>query len=205
MAMGGDFENNTPEWAWLRDESGASIEADLVDAARRIWARVLAYARRQQQDPARAADILEAVLFSLSKARMTNGKPCRPIRNLDNYLYLAFVRRLNREMAKEPHIESVGSLHDLEARSGVQTPPALLLVDNDLLIEELMGYMDERTRRMFSLRHMGYSWNEIAQISKNTANIAQVLFNQGVKKVRRQIMKLQDKKNTSGEGGEADE
>jgi hypothetical protein len=108
-------------------------------------------------------------------------------------------------MDKEPHIETVGSLHDLEARSGVQTPAALLLVDNNLLIEELMGYMDERTRRMYSLRHMGYSWKEIAPVFKNTANIAQVLFNQGVKKVRSQIMKLKDKKNTSGEGGEADE
>jgi hypothetical protein len=106
---------------------------------------------------------------------------------------------------KEPHIETVGSLHDLEARSGVQTPRALLLVDNNLLIKELMGYMDERTRRMYSLRHMGYSWNEIAPVFKNTANIAQVLFNQGVKKVRRQVMKLKGKKNTSGKGGEADE
>jgi DNA-directed RNA polymerase specialized sigma24 family protein len=203
--MGGHFEDTTPEWAWLRDESGASIEADLIEAAQRIWTRVLAYARRQQQDPARAADILEIVLFSLSKARMTNGKLYRPIRKLDNYLYLAFVRKLNRELAKEPHIESVGSIHDLEARSGVQSPPELLLLDNDLLIEELMGHMDERTRRMFSLRHMGYSWNEIARIFTNTANNAQVLFNQGVKKVRRQIMKLKDKKNTSGEGGEADE
>ena len=203
--MGGHFEADTPDWTWQRDESGASIEADLVEAARRIWTRVLAYARRQQQDSARAADIFEAVLFSLSRARMTNGKLCRPIRNLDNYLYLAFVRRLNREMDKEPHIETVGSLHDLEARSGVQTPAALLLVDNNLLIEELMGYMDERTRRMYSLRHMGYSWNEIAPVFKNTANIAQVLFNQGVKKVRRHVMKLKGKKNTSGKGGEADE
>ena len=82
---------------------------------------------------------------------------------------------------------------------------SLVGVDNNLLINELMGYMDERTRRMYSLRHMGYSWNEIAPVFKNTVNIAQVLFNQGVKKVRSQIMKLKDKKNTSGEGGEADE
>jgi DNA-directed RNA polymerase specialized sigma24 family protein len=204
-AMGGHFEDTTPEWAWLRDESGASIEADLIEAGQRIWTRVLAYARRQQQDPARAADILEIVLFSLSKSRMTNGKLCRPIRQMDNYLYLAFVRKLNRELDKEPRIESVGSIHDLEARSEFQSLPELPLLDYDLLIEELMGHMDERTRRMFSLRHMGYSWNEIARIFTNTANNAQVLFNQGVKKVRRQIMKLKDKQNTSGEGGEADE
>jgi len=43
--MDGDFEANTPEWAWQRDESGASIEADLVDAARHNWACMLAYLR----------------------------------------------------------------------------------------------------------------------------------------------------------------
>jgi len=203
--MGGHFEADTPDWTWQRDESGASIEADLVDAARRIWTRVLAYARRHQQDSARAADIFEAVLFSLSRARMTNGKLCRPIRNLDNYLYLAFVRRLTRELDKEPHIETVGSLHDLDAFSSIRTPPASPFIEDDLLIEELMGYMDERTRRMFSLRHMGYSWSETARTLKNTANNAQVLFNQGVKKVRRHVMKLKGKKNTSGKGGEADE
>jgi len=203
--MGGHFEADTPDWTWQRDESGASIEADLVDAARRIWTRVLAYARRNQQDSARAADIFEAVLFSLSRARMANGKLCRPIRNLDNYLYLAFVRRLNRELAKEPHIETVGSLHDLDALSGIRMPPASPFIEDDLLIKELMGYMDKRTRRMFSLRMMGCSWDEIARPLKNTANNAQVLFNQGLKKVRRRVLKLKDPKNTSGKGGEADE
>ena len=203
--MGGHFEADTPDWTWQRDESGASIEADLVDAARRIWTRVLAYARRNQQDSARAADIFEAVLFSLSRARMTNGKLCRPIRNLDNYLYLAFVRRLNRELAKEPHIETVGSLHDLEALSGIRTPPASPLIEDDLLIEELMGYMDKRTRRMLSLRMMGYSWSEIARVLKNTANNSQVLFNQGLRKARSHVMKLKDSKDTSVEGGEAND
>jgi hypothetical protein len=108
-------------------------------------------------------------------------------------------------LAKEPHIETVGSVHDLDALSSIRTTPASPFIEGNLLIEELMGYMDERTRRMFSLRHMGYSWSDTARTLKNTANIAQVLFNQGVKKVRRHVMKLKGKKNTSGKGGEADE
>ena len=73
-----------------------------------------------------------------------------------------------------------------------------------LLIKELMGYMDERTRHMFSLRMIGYSWDEIARILKNTANNAQVLFNQGLKKARSRVMKSKDTNSTSGKGGEAD-
>jgi RNA polymerase sigma factor (sigma-70 family) len=165
---------------------------------------VLAYARRHQQDSARAADILEAVILALSRARRTNGELDAPIRNLDNYLYLAFVRRLNRELAKEPHIETVGSLHDLDALSGIRTSPVSPFIEDKLLIEELMDYMDERTRHMFSLRMMGYSWAEIARILNNTANNAQVLFNQGLKKARSRVMKSKDTNSTSGKGGEAD-
>ena len=112
-----DFERNPPVWVLPSDESGTVIGPDLVDAAQRNWTRILAYARRHQQDPSRTADILEATLLSLSRARRTNGKLPRPIRNLDNYLYLAFVRRLNRQLAREPKIETVGSLQDLDALS----------------------------------------------------------------------------------------
>jgi hypothetical protein len=40
--MRGDFEANSPLCVWQRDESGASIEVDLLDAAERTLARVLA-------------------------------------------------------------------------------------------------------------------------------------------------------------------
>ena len=70
---------------WPRDKAGRAIEPDLVDAAERNWARIDAYAHRLQQDSARTANILEATLLALSRARKTNGRLMRPIRNLDNY------------------------------------------------------------------------------------------------------------------------
>jgi DNA-directed RNA polymerase specialized sigma24 family protein len=202
--MRGNFEPNPPVCVWQRDESGASIEADLLDAAQRNWARLLAYAQRQQQDSARAADILEVVLRSISRARRTNGKFGTPIRNLDNYLYSAFIHTLHRQLAREPHIETVGSLQDLDALSGIRTSTVLPFIEDAILIKELMGYMDERTRHMFSLRTIGYSWDEIARILKNTANNAQVLFNQGLKKARSRVMKPKGSNSTSGKGGETD-
>ena len=203
--MRGDSEANPPEWVWQQYESGTSIEADLLGAAERNWARVFAYARRRQQDSARTADILETVLLSLSNARKANGKPGTSIRNLDNYLYSAFIHRLNRQLAREPHIETVGSLRDLDALSGIRTSAVPPFIEDELLIKELMGYMDERTKRMFSLRMMGYSWKEIARILKNTANSAQVLFNQGLRKARSRVMKLKKPKDTSGKAGGTDE
>jgi DNA-directed RNA polymerase specialized sigma24 family protein len=107
-------------------------------------------------------------------------------------------------LAREPHIETVGSLQDLDALSGIRTSTVLPFIEDAILIKELMGYMDERTRHMFSLRMIGYSWDEIARILKNTANNAQVLFNQGLKKARSRVMKSKDTNSTSGKGGEAD-
>ncbi len=112
---------------------------------------------------------------------------------------------MNRQLAKEPHIDTVGSIKDLEILSGMRTAADSPSIEDKLLVEELMGYMDKRTKRMLTLRIMGYSWKEIAQILRSTANTAQVLFNQGVKKARNYVMKAKDPKNTSDKGGGDDE
>ena len=110
-----DNERSPRVHVWPRDKSGRAIEQDLVDSGERIWPRIDAYAWRHQQDPARAANLLEATLVALSRARKSNGRLMRPIRNLDNYLYLAFIRRLNRQLAKEPKLKP-------SARATIWTP-----------------------------------------------------------------------------------
>src|SRR5579863_505425 len=119
--MRGDSEADPPVWIWQSDQSGTAVDTDLLDAARRNWARVRSYAERHQQDPAKAADILEGVLRSLSRTRRAHGRSGNPIRNLDSYLYVAFVRGLNRHVARQPKIQFVGSLQDLDSLSGIQT------------------------------------------------------------------------------------
>src|ERR1700691_5552258 len=129
---------------WPRDKSGRAIEQDLVDSGERIWPRIDAYVWRHQHDPARAANLLEATLVALSRARKSNGRLMRPIRNLDNYLYLAFIRRLKRQMAKAPNIETVGSRHDLDTfgnRRGRSLSPS---IEKELLVKEVMTFLDEK-------------------------------------------------------------
>ena len=194
-----DTEPNPRARIWPRDKSGTPIEQDLVDAAERNWARFHAYSLRHQQDSSRTADILEATLLALSRARKTNARLMRPIRNLDNYLYSAFVRCLNRRMAREPKIEPVGSLQDVEARASGQNSFVSPTIEDELLVDELMTFMDEDTRRMFTLRKLGYSWKAIARILNTTANNAQVRYDQGLKRARYRLLRSKD---TSGKGGE---
>ena len=190
---------------WPRDKSGRAIEQDLVDAAERNWARIDAYARRYQQDTARTASLLEATLLALSRARKSNGRLMRPIRNLDNYLYWAFVRRLNRVLATEPQIEHVGSMQDLEAHSEIRATAVPPSIEEELLVKEVTTFLDEKTREMFSLRKTGYSWHDAAGTLKITANNAQARFSQGLKRAQARIMKPHNPRKTRHEGGESHE
>ena len=199
----GDFGANPPVWIWQSEGSGATVETDLLDAARRNWARVLSYARRYEQDSSIAADILEAVLRAISRARRARRISGNPIRNLDSYLYVAFVRRLNRHVARQPKIQFIGSLQDLDAFSGIDTRGSPPTVEDELLARELLKYMTGRPRDMLILRTSGYSWKEVARFLGTTANSAQVLFNKGIGKARSRIMKLKDSRRRPSEGGEA--
>jgi DNA-directed RNA polymerase specialized sigma24 family protein len=164
---------------------------------------VLSYARRYGQDSSIAADILEAVLLAISRARRASRMLGNPIRNLDSYLYVAFVRRLNRHVARQPKIQFVGSLQDLDAFSGIHTRGSRSTVEDELLVGELLQYMTGRPRDMFFLRTSGYSWKEVARFLGTTANSAQVLFNKGIGTARSRIMKLKASTRWPSEGGEA--
>ena len=200
--MSGNFEADPPIWIWQSGGSGASVETDLLDAARRNWSRALAYARRHEQDSSVAADILEAVLIATSRAKRARQKFGNPIRNLDSYIYVAFVRRFNRYLAKQPKLQFIGSLQDVDALRDTRTSKSPPTVEDDLLARELMQYMSQRTRRTFFLRTSGYSWKETARFLKTTANSAQVLFNKEVGKIRSRIWKLRVSARRPGEGGD---
>ena len=203
--MDGDLETRSPNWDWQRDASGVPIAPDLAHAAERIWTRVLAYARLHGQDSARATDILERLLLTVSRARRMRTKRGRPIQSLEDYLYIAFVKNLNREIAKEPPIDSVGSVHDLEILTSTLRLPASRSLDEDVLVGQLMGYMNERMRRSYTLRNMGHSWKHIGRMFRKTANNAQALFNYGLKMVKRRVMKPKSPPDTSGSGGGTNE
>ena len=129
----------------------------------------------------------------------------RPIRNLDNYIYWAFVRRLNRQLAREPKIETVGSIQDLDSLSGIRTRAVLHSIEQELLVKEVMTFLDEKPREMFSLRKAGYSWRDVAGTLKITANNAQARFSQGFKRAQGRIMKPKAPRTTSRKGGETHE
>jgi hypothetical protein len=201
--MSGDFEADTPVWIWQSADPGAAIETDLLDAARRNWPRVLSYTQRYQQDSSVAADILETALLATSRVKRARQKSGNPIRNLDTYVYVAFLRKFKRYLARQPKIQFVGSLQDVDTLSDIRHSKGLPAVEHELLAKELLQHMSQRTRQTFFLRTNGYSWKETARFLQTTANSAQVLFNKEIGKLRSRIPK--ERGPGTRPGGEVDE
>ena len=55
-----------PLWIDERDRKGRPVEPTVKQAAGRIWRRVLYYVRRERNDHAEAAEVLEEAVFSVS-------------------------------------------------------------------------------------------------------------------------------------------
>ncbi len=61
--------------------------------------------------------------------------------------------------------------------------------------------MDEKTRRLFVLRVLGYSWAEIGLKSGITAHNAEVQFSYGVKKARKALLRNRPSDRPESESG----
>jgi len=200
--MPDDFKTDPPVWIWPSG-SGTAVEPDVLDVARRNWLRVLSYARSHGEDSSVAANIFESVLLATSRIRRSSEKSRNAIRNIDAYVYVGFVRKFNRYLAKQPKIQFVGSLHDVHTLHDIRTSRGAPTAEDELLTKELLQQMSQRTRRTFYLRANGYSWKETGQLLKTTANSAQVLFNKEIGKLRSRVWKT--KASEQRPGGEVDE
>ncbi|MHB8617820.1 MAG: sigma-70 RNA polymerase sigma factor region 4 domain-containing protein [Candidatus Acidiferrales bacterium] len=175
-------------WIQPHDKLGKAIDADLLAAAQRNWRRVIAYAKRLGQDTSIAADELEGAVHSLSSLLERHPRFRERIKNLDDYVFWVAAHRLNRSAAKEPIVKYAGSLDDLNSLRGGQDSNWVSRFEDDLFLKELTGYMSERTRCLFSLRQMGWPWEDIGRNFGVSANVVQVQFNRGVARARKRIL-----------------
>ncbi|HEY6467171.1 MAG TPA: hypothetical protein VIY69_14325, partial [Candidatus Acidoferrales bacterium] len=111
--MRGDTASEPTLWIQPQDRAGRAIDRELMDAAHRNWRRVVSYARRQGQDSSRAAEELESAVHSLSALFDRHPRFRGRIRNFDDYVFWVTAHRLNRWAARQPSVEYVGALEDL--------------------------------------------------------------------------------------------
>ena len=180
--------SDPPFWINDKDERGQPLDAEVLGAAERIWARVVVLTRSRLHDVSRAAEILEATAAAVSRAlRRRSAEPA--VRDIDAYLMYAFIRRLHKIAAKESRLQSGHSSHMLTYLAAQTGPPPSEVVA-EIQLRELLSYMDFRTRGMFALRCEGYSWKQIAeQLDFKSGHSAEVQFNKGSRAARMRLMR----------------
>ena len=177
-----------PLWINETDEQGNRVRREVVEAAHRIWNRVLQHLRYAGQDVAPAAEILETACHCVSRAIRRNLK--RPsIRNLDSYLFWAFVRKHSRQMIREGRLQYVESVESVANANIGSQPGWVSILENEIYLRQMLCYLDERTRDMLICRISGDSWAEIGERLGISAHNAEVQFANGAKKARRRLLR----------------
>ena len=177
-----------PLWISETDEHGNQVRREVVEAAHRIWNRVLQHLRHEGQDVAPAAEILEAACHCVSRTVSRNLK-LNSIRNLDSYLFWAFIRKHNRRVIHEGRIRYVESVESVASVNiGTQQDWASILED-EIYLKQLLCFLDERTRDLLIRRISGESWAEIGRHMGISTHNAEVQFANGAKKARGRLLR----------------
>jgi len=178
-----------------------SNDDELILAAREVWPRVLAHAKKElsanalsSDSASMAAPVWEQMLRSVSKTRQRNTYPRQPIADLQSYLFLAFVHRFNRAVQQEQkhaeRIELVSSSVDLERIESAQDTGWAQELERAIAIREISDRMDGWTKKVWQARQFGYSWKEISLWLGVSEQQAKMKFQYGLEKTRQSIVRL---------------
>lgn len=193
-------KNNPPFWMPDKDRKGRSIPQSLLDVAQLVWPRVVYLTERELKDIGGAAEILEKAVCVVSRVMQRRG-PDHRILDPESYLYWVAARILYKTVEREKMVQFIHDLEPvLQAKTGSYRD-RMSGIQKQLLIRQIMRYMDTRTRGMFLLRVKGYSWEEIGEFLGMKANNAAVAYNAGVERARQRILSCRPGKSKPAAGG----
>lgn len=178
--------NPPPLWISETDDNGNRVSREVVEAAHRIWSRVLQYIRHEGHDLAPAAEILESACHCVSRA-MRRGRERNHIHNIDSYLYWAFVRKYTRQMAREARIQYVKSMETFTDGRIVPDQSWVAMLEDEIQFKQFLTCLDPKMRVVVIRRLRGDSWAEIGQTFEISAHNAEVQFANAIKKARSRL------------------
>jgi DNA-directed RNA polymerase specialized sigma24 family protein len=167
------------------DRLGRRIDPAVLAAAEEIGPRALQYGERLLRDPALAATFLEESAASVSRAIMfKRNTGAAGVRNLQAYVFRAFLRRVNKVRRKDPILANPARF-----KPGVNDNPVGASEDFELkvLVDEFLTRCDLVIRDMFFRRMEGFSWKEIARVHGTSAHAAEARFSQALRRVRERL------------------
>ena len=166
------------------DQRGRPISPPVLRAAEAVSRRAIHHAERLLVDPAVAANLLEEAAATVSRALRAKNAFGRPVRDIESYLFRAFLRRLNRSNKRQ---SLTAYPVDFDAfLSRISGDPSKAL-EMKIFVDELLMECDPVMRDMLCRRLGGYSWKEIGCAYRISGHAAESKFSQALKKVRKRL------------------
>jgi len=165
------------------DHRGQAITPPVLSAAEEISRRAIRHAERESIDPAVAANLLEEAAAAVSRALRARCGNEAPVRNLEAYLFRAFLRRLNKTKKRQLRLdEAIGFL-----ASTPKTWDPSRAVEMKILLDEFLMKCDPEMRDVLYRRIAGSSWKEIGWVYQISSHAAEAKFSQAFRKVKRKL------------------
>jgi DNA-directed RNA polymerase specialized sigma24 family protein len=165
------------------DHRGQAITPPVLSAAEEISRRAIRHAERVSIDPAVAANLLEEAAAAVSRALGARRGNEAPVRNLEAYLFRAFLRRLNktkkRQLRLDDAIDFLGSTP--------KTSDPRSEIEMKILVDEFLTKCDPEMRDVLYRRIAGASWKEIGWVYQISSHAAESKFSQAFQKVKRKL------------------
>jgi len=166
------------------DQRGRPISPGVLTAAEEISRRAIYHAGKLLIDPAVAANILEETAAAVSRVLETNNADRGSIRDLESYLFRAFLRRLNR--IKKQELLTARAL-ELEAfRSRISHDPRRTL-ERKILVDELLMQLNPMMRDFFCRHAALSSWREVGRVYGISAHAAESKFSQALQTAKKKL------------------
>jgi DNA-directed RNA polymerase specialized sigma24 family protein len=169
------------------DRHGRVISPAVLRAAEEVSNRAILHAVRLFVDPAIAANLLEEAAATVSRvltAKNAGEGGEDSVRDLESYLFRAFLRRLNRVKKRQSFITKEVEVEALPSR--VSRDPGKAL-EMKILIDEFLMHCDPVIRDMLCRRMAGRSWKEIGAAYGISSHAAESKFSQTLQKVRSKL------------------
>jgi hypothetical protein len=163
------------------DPLGRPIEPNVLAVAQEIAPQALCYAEKFVGDPCVAMNLLEKAAGAVSEAvHAKEAAKAPPIRDLRAYLYRAYLRRIAAERQDETCVQLSIEDHlipnealEIEAR-----------VETKLLLKQILGMCDRKTRAIIWGRMEGRSWDEIAHDLVTSNHAARLHYSKALRAIR---------------------
>jgi len=188
---------NFGDYRYWRTGGSDGFADNLREAARRVWPRVLAVARRElankysaEEGKIMTVESWEDALLSVS-ATLKRHKKTNTVQDLEAFLVGTFEHRLARAVVKEKSLSKVvefrRSEEDSEDIKSARIEDWVPDLENDILVRELLRRMDDWTRKVFLEIRFGFKWREIAKHLGMNQQQVKMRFQRNIEQLKREI------------------